>query len=157
MNALIQRKLIIKPSSVHGMGVFAGELFQPGEVIEECHLLILSEPPYVFKNYLFLYADNQRALPLGAGSIYNHADSPNATYAFDVAHSLMRVKTIKRILPGEEIFIPYGKTWFNSRKMPVKKEAWHRRCARLMRHSSLARFCVVLTMSVLVLNLLKTF
>ncbi len=155
MNALVQRKLIIKPSSIHGLGVFAGERFHPGQVIEECHTLIVPEPPFPFPNYLFKYKQTQRALPLGAGAIYNHADYPNAKARIDPTLLIMTVTASRVILPGEEICISYGKGWFDSRDIEVRKEAWSRRFVAKCRRSATLRFVCVLAMGGIFLSLLK--
>lgn len=155
MNALIQRKLIIKPSSIHGMGVFAGERLRPGQVIEECHVLVLKEPPFAFRDYTFKFHETQRVLPLGAGAIYNHADQPNAKVVIDPERLLMTVKALCLILPGEEIFISYGKSWFSSRDIAVRKSSWLRRFIAQCRRSATLRFVAVLAMSGIFLNLLK--
>jgi hypothetical protein len=42
MNLLIPTKIEIKPSPGKGMGVFAIDVIEMGEVIEECHLVKLN-------------------------------------------------------------------------------------------------------------------
>ena len=43
MNLLIPTKIEIKPSPGKGMGVFAIDVIEVGEVIEECHFVILKD------------------------------------------------------------------------------------------------------------------
>ncbi|KAG8735620.1 hypothetical protein FRC10_010353 [Ceratobasidium sp. 414] len=55
------------------------------------------------------------ALPLGLGSIFNHAREPNVSYRLDKRLDVIEYTTTKPILPGEELYIYYGsddKLWF---------------------------------------------
>lgn len=88
MNLLIPTKIEIKPSPGKGMGVFAIDVIQKDEVIEECHLVKLPtkkwEKSKLLDDYRFCYPQGpnweEYVIPLGYGCIYNHSDTNNAMW-----------------------------------------------------------------------------
>ena len=111
-------KLIVKPSKLHGMGVFAGEDIEPDTMVEKSLLLEMSADLHVFGNYTF-DTENGRALVLGNGSIYNHSDHPNVEFELDKTNGVMIFHATRFIKRGEEMFISYGKNWFSERRLTV--------------------------------------
>jgi len=132
---LVQDKVRVKKSSVAGYGVFANQDILPFDVIEECYTLFLSDSEKGINNFLFSVndEDDRYALPLGSGCIFNHADQPNADYFLDVELKLMIFKAEKLIKKDEEIFISYGKDWFDGRAMPIKRIPRYRKIIRYLR------------------------
>ncbi|SRR5579883_534998 len=120
---LFQHKITVKKSPIHGYGVFAEVDLQPEELIEECHALKIREDVRDLEDYLFDCTNESEdwCLLLGYGSIYNHSDQPNAYFFFDDASQLMIFKASRFIPRGEEIFVSYGKTWFDSRSFSRKE------------------------------------
>lgn len=118
--ALFRTNIVIKRSPIHRYGVFAEQDFLQDDIIEECHTLLVREQTADLHNYFFSGKKNS-VLALGFGSIYNHAEDPNASFQFDAEHDVMVFRARKKIKKGEEIFISYGKQWFSSRQMPIKK------------------------------------
>jgi SET domain-containing protein len=109
-------KLEIRPSRFGGRGVFAAAPIAAGEVLERCPYIVL-EPDDAngrLRDYVFGYDDAGREmLVLGLGSMYNHADPPNAAYWLDGRDI---VYTAERPLRrGEEVLISYGGEWWGSR------------------------------------------
>ena len=123
--ALFQNKLLVRKSTLHGFGVFAAKTMKPGEKIEECYAIILpkgkSSSNKILDDYYF---DTKRkyALLTGFGSIYNHADEPNADYTINISKRIATIKAIRPIKKGEEIFVSYGVEWFKSRGLTPKKK-----------------------------------
>ncbi len=117
---LFRGNIVVKASPIHGYGVFAAQDFHTDDLIEECYSLLINEnkadAPVDLDNFLF-NADTFSSIPLGNGCIYNHMDKPNADYEFDTESALMTITANKYIREGEEIFISYGKNWFDLRKM----------------------------------------
>lgn len=127
MSRLIQRQIWVQASPIHGRGVFAGEPLTAGEIIEECHTLPVTRETRALCNYVFKSTDTESVLPLGAGAIYNHADSPNAKFKMDPDRAVLIVQATRPIEVGEEIFISYGKDWFDSRRIqPMQRSSWYR-------------------------------
>lgn len=119
-NELFLNKVVVKPSSIHGYGVFAEKEIVPGELIEECHTLLTNGEDDVLQNYYFK-TENKSGIPLGFGCIYNHSDDPNAEYIYIPEEHLMLFKAIKLIQKGEEICTSYGNNWFKQRSLRKKK------------------------------------
>lgn len=117
---LVQNNIVVKPSNIHGFGVFAKKNIVTGQIIEECYTLLTQVEDDALINYFF-EANEFSAIPLGFGCIYNHSDKPNASYGFDAERQLMIYKAKRYIRAGEEIFISYGKTWFDGRPFSKKK------------------------------------
>lgn len=117
---LAKSSLQVKESPVHGYGVYTLQTISAEEIIEECPVLIVANKLVELNNYWFHwepYSENQSGIALGYGSIYNHSVKPNAIAIPDFANNLLTIKALKKISPGEEIFIFYGKKWFESRKI----------------------------------------
>ena len=117
---LFQTKLIIKKSTLHGYGVFSGKKIKKGELIEECYILITKGDDKNLEDFYFDGKNRRYVILTGFGSIYNHADEPNATYNINIKNRLARIKAIKTIRKGEEIFISYGEKWFSTRGVRAK-------------------------------------
>jgi uncharacterized protein len=127
----------IKPSPIHRYGVFATKYVAPGETVEECPIVFIKEDSAkYFKNLIFYWKkDEAAALALGYGSLYNHADKPNAEAIPDHKNKLLLIKAIKPIYEGEEIFVYYGKDWFVSRNitpLPLDRPHLIRKTMRLI-------------------------
>ena len=116
---LFQNKLVVKKSSLHGYGVFAGKTIQKGELIEECYIIISRGGDRRLEDFYF-DVDGKYALFTGFGIIYNHSNEPNADYFINAKRKLVVFKATRRIKKGEEIFISYGQAWFKSRNMEPK-------------------------------------
>ena len=109
-----------------GRGVFARRAIRKGELIERVPLLILDAEEYargvdksLLAGYVFAWGDNQFALALGYGSLYNHSYKPNAAYEDEEPHAKLFV-ALRNIKEGEEITINYNgnptsriKMWFD--------------------------------------------
>lgn len=116
---LFQNKLVVKKSSLHGYGVFAGKDIKKGEKIEECYFIITKGGDKVLDDYYF-DAKGKDAIFLGFGSIYNHSNDPNADYTISLTNRITTIKASKFIPKGKEIFISYGEEWFSSRGLKAK-------------------------------------
>ena len=105
--------LRIGRSSIHGNGVLATRAFIPGETIERCPVLVvdIADEDLLAGTALDGYCyqwDTGVAVALGFGSIYNHADDPNARYWTDVDTGIIEIEARRPIEPGEEITVSYN-------------------------------------------------
>lgn len=123
-------KIEARKSKLGGRGVFATADIKKGEVIERAEVIDLKpedrkhiDRSTIF-NYYFIGNSNKEVfLALGFGSLYNHADDPNAiTGEFDSKHRLI-YRARKPIKKGEEILIHYydrpgevADLWFEKRR-----------------------------------------
>jgi uncharacterized protein len=109
-----------------GRGVFARRAIKKGEMIERVPVLVMTSDEYAkglantpLKDYCFCWGNDQVALALGYGSLYNHSYRPNARYE-DVGPLTKAFIAIRAIAKGEEITVNYNgksssraKVWFN--------------------------------------------
>ena len=104
----------VRPSSLHGYGVFATRRLARDEIIEECHCVVLAGTPVDanLEDYVYEWPQvpNGRAVVLGSGSIFNGSSEPNAAWEVDVARGLYIYRALREIAPDEEILIDYGWT-----------------------------------------------
>ncbi|MEZ5042407.1 MAG: SET domain-containing protein [Saprospiraceae bacterium] len=108
--------LFIAPSPLGGRGVFTNGFIEEGSIIEICPVLVLpgKEKKLLDKsllyNYYFMWGedDEECALLLGYGSIYNHSYQPNAEYRPDFEEKMMRFYALVDIEAGAEIKVNYN-------------------------------------------------
>ena len=119
MNLLMPTKIEIKPSPGKGMGVFAIDVIQKDEVIEECYLVKLPikkwEKSKLLHDYRFCYPQGpnweEYVMALGYGSIYNHSDRNNATWRNHPTKRAFQFYALQTIQSGEEICVNYGEDY----------------------------------------------
>lgn len=117
--------LYIAPSPLGGRGVFTAAAIEPDDTIEICPVIVIpaKDVPLIHQthlhDYYFLWENQQCAIALGYGSLYNHAAAPNAEYYMDYDNQAISIYCIRPIAPGEEITISYidenderTKLWF---------------------------------------------
>jgi len=119
MELLVPTKIEIKTSPGKGMGVFAIDVIEKGELIEECHLVKLPtkkwEKSRLLDDYRFCYPQgpdwNEYVIPLGYGCIYNHDDNNNAMWRNSPNKRAFDFYALRKIEIGEEICTNYGKDY----------------------------------------------
>lgn len=102
----------------HGRGVIAVAEIAKGDTIEVCPILELAEGEAsgLLDDYtVALDGSSGVALLLGYGSLYNHADEPNAEYV-EVADDAYSFVALRDIDAGEQVTISYGEEWWRTRE-----------------------------------------
>jgi SET domain-containing protein len=108
--------LFVGPSSLHGRGVFTYAEIEEGTLLEVCPVLIIPKAEVsvihktVLHDYYFTWGDAQEeaAIVLGFGSIFNHSETPNAQFIMDYEQQTMDFFAMRTIPAGEEITINYN-------------------------------------------------
>lgn len=122
----------VKRAKGKGQGVFARRSIREGEVIERVPVLVMSLKEYasgvdqsLLGGYVFAWGEDQIALALGYGSLYNHSYRPNARYE-DVAPRAKQFVALRDIAKGEELTVNYNgspedstKVWFDVLEDPA--------------------------------------
>lgn len=106
----------IRISPDRGRGVFATEMLEAGIIVEEAPVIVMPEKDRplldqtLLHDYIFEWGDDHRqsAIALGYVSIYNHAAPSNCEYEMDFEHATIRIRTVKKVDAGEELFINYN-------------------------------------------------
>ena len=115
-----------------GYGVFTTKRIPAETTLEECHHLRIKKEDCsgIIDDYVYgLEPDEDDAdgesqyysLPLGWGSIYNHAYRHNTEYWHDTDRDLIVFHTIKEVTAGEQLFINYGEPWWDTRGLEPEK------------------------------------
>jgi uncharacterized protein len=107
--------LYVAQTENKGRGVFCSVEIQKKSIIEICPIILIPEIEVdtihetELHDYYFIWGENdeQAAIALGFGSLYNHSYSPNANYIYDFEFNTIEFFAIKKILPGTEITINY--------------------------------------------------
>lgn len=113
---MIQRltHIYYKETDDRGRGVFTARSINAGDVIEICPIVVIPKAQIeildqtVLYDYYFLWENNNAAIALGYGSLYNHSYSPNAEYIMDFVDSSLIIQAIKDINAHEEITFNYN-------------------------------------------------
>ena len=119
---MINPGLFIGDSFNKGRGVFSSGNLAAGTIIEIAPVIVLSPEERVIldqtllHDYIFLWGtdETQCCVALGYVSIYNHDYLSNAEYEMDFETNTIRIKTVREIKKGEEIFINYNGAWNDS-------------------------------------------
>ena len=114
-------KISIKQSLISGggRGAFAEKDFKKGEVIEVCPLITDYKKNFEkskIKDYTFRskFKPDQEVIVFGMCSMYNHSDNFNVAHNQDPEN--MIYTAARDIKKGEELYVNYGKNYWNSRK-----------------------------------------
>ena len=59
----------------------------------------------------------QCCMALGYIAVYNHSYQSNCEYEMDFENKSIKIKTVRLIEAGEELFINYNGDWNNSKKI----------------------------------------
>lgn len=107
--------LYIAHHPLRGRGVYTATPLEPGDLIEMCPVIVLPPEDLArihatrLHDYYFLWGRRRDrcAIALGYGSLYNHAETPNAEYELDFREEMIHIHCIRPIAAGEEITIHY--------------------------------------------------
>lgn len=101
-----------KSPTTHGFGVFSTTAFLRGTVIEEYRVFPFSAPDYVMKDalsdYRLAWSQYEDVMASGYACLYNHSDDPNVALEYEKEQVLIRVRTLRDITCGEELFKRYA-------------------------------------------------
>ena len=111
--------VIVKPSPIHGVGVFAARDFRAGEVIFDTSelRLVTDEDPLregEEERHCDWLADGRQSLLPAPARYINHSCEPNAYMKILYRHILFIA--LRDITPGEEICIDYETTLHSDKK-----------------------------------------
>ncbi len=115
--------LLIAPTENMGRGVFTTENLTKKTIIEIAPVLVMSKEERLLldktllHDYIFEWGkDNKQCcMALGYVPLYNHSYKSNCEYEMDFDDQIIRVKTVRFIKAGEELFINYNGDWNNGR------------------------------------------
>ena len=100
-----------------GWGVFTREYIPADTMIELSPVIVMSadEKQCLDKttlfNYLFDWNDGKCCMAMGLVPVYNHDYRSNCEYYQNYQENTIHIKTMRDILPGEELTINYNGDW----------------------------------------------
>jgi SET domain-containing protein len=118
----VSRKIRVKTSSLHGLGIFSVGTIEKHEIIEIAPVVLMHKDSldtlekmndcrHIIQDYVFTWDDGMMGFPLGYGGLYNHSWEPNAFWKLGVDEPTLIFRASKIIVPGEEILIRYNPDW----------------------------------------------
>jgi len=108
-----------------GRGVFTSENLAKETIVEIAPVLVMSKEERrlldqtLLHDYIIEWGhDNKQCcMALGYVPLYNHSYKSNCEYEMDFDERIIRVKTVRFIKKGEELFINYNGDWNDSRQV----------------------------------------
>ncbi len=122
---MISPKLYIAKSVGLGRGVFTSEGIPADTIIEISPALVMSPEERQFldktllHDYIFEWGDAKEkcCMALGYVAVYNHSYRSNCEHEMDYEEQTIRIKTVRDIKEGEELFINYNGNWNNNKPL----------------------------------------
>ena len=123
---MIHPSLYIDDSNEKGRGVFANAPIPSNTIIEISPVVVMSAEERklldqtLLHDYIFEWGPDSKqcCMALGYISVYNHSYQSNCEYEMDFASATIKIKTMRNIESGEELFINYNGDWND------KKNIW---------------------------------
>lgn len=117
--------LYIEKSNGKGRGVFTKQNIPANTIIEISPVVVMSAEERILldqtllHDYIFEWGkgSKQCCMALGYVPVYNHSYKSNCEYEMDFENEIIKVKTIRLIKEGEELFINYNGDWNNAKKI----------------------------------------
>jgi hypothetical protein len=117
---------IVLSECAYGHGVFTTKSIPADTTLEECPYLRIraGECADALDDYVFNLEtaeensdDDVYSLVLGWGSLFNHSYHHNTEYWHDTERDLIVFHTIKKVAAGRQLFVNYGREWWDSRAL----------------------------------------
>ena len=122
---MIFEGLYIGKSNGKGRGVFTKQTIPANTIIEKSPVIVMTAEERkmldqtLLHDYIFEWgADNKQCcMALGFVPVYNHSYKSNCEYEMNFESETIRIKAVRNIEAGEELFINYNGDWNNDKKL----------------------------------------
>jgi SET domain-containing protein len=120
---MVNAGLYIDKSNQKGRGVFAKQPIPANTIIEISPVIVMSSDERklldqtLLHDYIFEWGPDgkQCCMALGYVAVYNHSYRSNCEYEMDFENAIIKIKTIRPVEAGEELFINYNGDWNNAK------------------------------------------
>ena len=120
---MISPLLYIDKSDEKGRGVFTKAPIAANTIIETSPVIVMSAEERklldqtLLHDYIFEWGpgNDQCCMALGYVAVYNHSYSSNCEYEMLFDEAIIKIKTIRNVEAGEELFINYNGDWNNAK------------------------------------------
>jgi hypothetical protein len=127
---MILPSLFIASTEGRGRGVFTSEDISKGTVIEVSPVIVMTGAERklldqtLLHDYIFEWGQDRKGccMALGYIPLYNHAYRSNGEYEMDFGQRVIKVRAVRRIAAGEEVFINYNGDWNNTKPVWFDKK-----------------------------------
>ena len=117
--------LYIEKSNGKGRGVFTKQDIPANTIIEISPVVVMSAEERILldqtllHDYIFEWGKDSKqcCMALGYVPVYNHSYKSNCEYEMDFENEIIKIKTIRAIEVGEELFINYNGDWNDEKKI----------------------------------------
>jgi uncharacterized protein len=122
---MIHPSIYIDKSDEMGRGAFTKEPIPANTIIEASPVIVMSSEERklldqtLLHNYIFEWGvdSKQCCMALGFVPVYNHSYKSNCEYEMNFDTETIRIKTVRNIEAGEELFINYNGDWNSDKKL----------------------------------------
>ena len=122
---MIYPELYIDKTDDRGRGVFTKRSIPANTIIEISPVIVMSADERklldqtLLHDYIFEWGPDSKqcCMALGYVPVYNHSYKSNCEYEMDFGNEVIKIKTIRSIEAGEELFINYNGDWNNSKRI----------------------------------------
>jgi SET domain-containing protein len=128
---MISPFLFIKQTESMGRGVFTSENIEEGLVIETSPVIVMNRDERklldqtLLHDYIFEWGakKDQCCMALGYVAVYNHSYHSNCEYEMDFENNTIKIKTVRFVKAGEELFINYNGNWNDQQPVWFHKDS----------------------------------
>ena len=121
----ISEAIYVAKSGEMGRGVYTKTDLKKNTIIEIAPVIVMNKKDREFldqtllHDYIFEWGDNQMqcCMALGYVPLYNHSFRSNCEYEMDFKNQIIKVKTVRAIEAGEELYINYNGDWNNDKPL----------------------------------------
>ena len=122
---MIHAELYIDKTDEIGRGFFTKQPIPANTIVEVSPVVVMSPEERKLldqtrlHDYIFEWGPDSKqcCMALGYVPVYNHSYTSNCEYEMDFGNQVIKIKTIRNIEAGEELFINYNGDWNNSKKI----------------------------------------
>jgi SET domain-containing protein len=115
--------LFVAEAGLNGRGVFTSENIEQDTTIEISPVIVMSREERrlldqtLLHDYIFEWgkSKDQCCMALGYVPLYNHSYKANCEYEMDFENKVIRIRTVRFVKSGEELFINYNGDWNDSK------------------------------------------
>lgn len=108
-----------------GNGVFTSEAIKANTIIEVSPVIVMNQKERKLidqtrlHDYIFEWGDTSRhcCMALGYVPVYNHSFNSNCEYEMEFGKEIIKIRAVKNIKKGEELFINYNGTYNNQKEL----------------------------------------
>ena len=122
---MMLESLYIDKSKEKGRGVFTKQRIPAFTIIEVSPVIVMTAEERklldqtLLHDYIFEWGhDNKQCcMALGYVPIYNHSYTSNCEYEMDFENEIIKIRSVRVIEAGEELFINYNGDWNNAKSL----------------------------------------